>query len=150
MGNSLGFIEVVGMLGAIEACDTAVKAANVELIGCELTKGSGLVTITLKGNVGAVKAAVDAAIVSVERITQVVSHTVIARPSKDLEIIGQYESIQSEKIEKKEAKKKNENIKEIVKEKQSVKDEKIEEKSETIKTTETKKTAKTVKKNKTK
>ncbi|WP_321329780.1 BMC domain-containing protein [uncultured Ilyobacter sp.] len=84
MGNSLGFIEIVGMLGAIEACDAAVKSANVELVGCELTKGGGWVTITLKGDVAAVKAGVDAAVASAERIAKVVSYTVIARPSEEL------------------------------------------------------------------
>jgi microcompartment protein CcmL/EutN len=113
MGNSLGFIEVVGMLGAIEACDVAVKAANVELIGCELTKGGGWVTITLQGDVAAVKAAVDAAVTSVERITKVVSHTVIARPSKELEKITKDNTEQPEtkKIEEnKEIENKNDEI----------------------------------------
>lgn len=169
MGNSLGFIEVVGMLGAMEACDAAVKSANVELVGCELTKGGGMVTITLKGNIGAVKAAVDAAIASVERVTQVVSHTVIARPSKELEKITQSELIQPEKKEeKKEPEKKNK--KEITKEKVLVGEKKvvetkvspikilaeklpvgkakIEEKKEMTKTTVTKIPVKKVKKNK--
>ncbi len=84
MGNSLGFIEVEGMLGAIKACDVAIKAANVELVGCELTKGGGWVTITVKGNVGAV----DAAVASVEKVTKVIGRTVIARPSKGLEKIN--------------------------------------------------------------
>ena len=117
MGNSLGYIEVVGMLGAIEACDTAVKAANVELIGCELTKGGGMVTIILKGNVGAVKAAVDAAVASVERITLVVSHTVIARPSKELNKIILDQPFGTKKKEiKKEIKEIEKEIKEIEKE----------------------------------
>lgn len=129
MGNSLGFIEVVGMLGAIEACDTAVKAANVELVGCELTKGGGMVTITLKGKVGAVKAAVDAAVASVERIALVVSHTVIARPSKELEKINQKNSFETKRKknkEKKEPENKNNEIKEeIITEKLLTEDKKI-------------------------
>lgn len=129
MGNSLGYIEVVGMLGAIEACDTAVKAANVELIGCELTKGGGMVTIILKGNVGAVKAAVDAAVASVERITLVVSHTVIARPSKELSkiILDQPFGTKKKEIKKeiKEIEKEIKEIKETIKEKLPIEDKKI-------------------------
>ena len=96
MGNSLGFIEVVGMLGAIEACDAAVKSANVKLVGCELTKGFGMVTITLRGEVGAVNAAVSSAVAAAERITKVVSHTIIARPSEGLEKIIKGNAVQSE------------------------------------------------------
>jgi len=126
MGNSLGYIEVVGMLGAIEACDTAVKAANVELIGCELTKGGGMVTIILKGNVGAVKAAVDAAVASVERITLVVSHTVIARPSKELNKIILDQPFGTKKKEiKKEIKEIEKEIKETIEEKLPTEDKKI-------------------------
>lgn len=96
MGNSLGFIEVVGMLGAIEACDAAVKSANVKLVGCELTNGFGMVTITISGEVGAVNAALNSAVAAAERITKVVSHTVIARPSEELVKILNGKVIQSE------------------------------------------------------
>ena len=81
MISSLGLIEVVGLVGAVEAGDTAVKAANVRLLGYELTKGGGMVTVKIEGEVSAVKAAVDAA---AEKLTTVVSHLVIARPSEEV------------------------------------------------------------------
>ena len=84
MISSLGLIEVVGLVGAIEAADTAVKAANVRVIDYELTKGSGMVTVKIEGEVSAVKAAVDAAVMAAERLTTVVSQLVIARPSAEV------------------------------------------------------------------
>lgn len=84
MISSLGLIEVVGLVGAIEAADTAVKAANVRVIGYELTKGGGMVTVKIEGEVSAVKAAVDAAVMAAERLTTVVSQLVIARPSAEV------------------------------------------------------------------
>ena len=59
--KSLGLIETQGLAAGIEAADAAVKSANVELVGYELTKGGGWTTIKILGDVGAVKAAVDAA-----------------------------------------------------------------------------------------
>ena len=61
-GQSLGLIETVGLTVAVEAADAAIKSANVELVGYELTKGSGLVTIKLTGEVGAMNAAVSAGV----------------------------------------------------------------------------------------
>ena len=61
MQKSLGLIETQGLAGGITAADAAVKSANVELIGYELTKGGGWTTVKIQGDVGAVKAAVDAA-----------------------------------------------------------------------------------------
>lgn len=84
MISSLGLIEVVGLVGAIEAADTAVKAANVRVIDYELTKGGGMVTVKIEGEVSAVKAAVDAAVMAAERLTTVVSQLVIARPSAEV------------------------------------------------------------------
>ena len=84
MISSLGLIEVVGLVGAVEAGDTAVKAASVRLLGYELTKGGGLVTVKIEGEVSAVKAAVDAAVMAAEKLTTVVSHLVIARPSEEV------------------------------------------------------------------
>lgn len=84
MISSLGLIEVVGLVGAIEAGDTAVKAANVRLIGLELTKGGGMVTVKIEGEVSAVKAAVEAGVMAAERLTTVVSKLVIARPSVEV------------------------------------------------------------------
>lgn len=87
MLEALGLIEVVGLVGAIKAADTASKAADVKVIGYELTKGSGMVLVKIVGGVSAVKAAVDAASMAAERISQVVSKLVIARPSDELDKI---------------------------------------------------------------
>ena len=97
MLEALGLIEVVGLVGAIEAADTASKAADVKVIGYELTKGSGMVLVKIVGGVSAVKSAVDAASMAAERISQVVSKLVIARPSDELDKI-----INTEKKEVKE------------------------------------------------
>ena len=84
MISSLGLIEVVGLVGAIEAADTAAKAANVKVLECELTKGGGMVVVKIEGEVSAVTAAVEAAVMAAERLTTVVSKLVIARPSEEV------------------------------------------------------------------
>lgn len=81
---ALGIIETVGLAAAIEAADAAVKSANVTLIGYELTKGGGMVTIKLEGDVGAVKAAVEAGCAAAERISSVWSKQVIPRPHEEI------------------------------------------------------------------
>lgn len=91
-GEALGVIETVGMAAAIEVADSCVKSANVELIGYELSKGSGLVTIKIKGNVGAVKAAIEAAKISAGRINKIYAAIVIPRPAKSLDRIIESES----------------------------------------------------------
>lgn len=85
IGEALGVIEVVGMAAAIEAADSCVKSANVELIGYELTKGSGLVTIKISGNVGAVKAAIEAAKVSAGKVNKIFATLIIPRPATNLD-----------------------------------------------------------------
>ena len=97
MLEALGLIEVVGLVGAIEAADTASKAADVRVIGYELTKGSGMVLVKIVGGVSAVKAAVDAASMAAERVCQVVSKHVIARPSDELDKIINAEKEKSDK-----------------------------------------------------
>ena len=97
MLEALGLIEVVGLVGAIEAADTASKAADVKVIGYELTKGSGMVLVKIVGGVSAVKAAVDAASIAAERVCQVVSKHVIARPSDELDKIINAEKEKSDK-----------------------------------------------------
>lgn len=82
--NALGLIEVVGLAAGMEAADAAVKAANVEFLGYELTKGGGLVVIKLCGDVGAVKAAVDAAAAAAGKINKVYATHVIPRPQQQL------------------------------------------------------------------
>jgi ethanolamine utilization protein EutM len=79
-------IETRGLVGAIEAADAMVKAANVELIGSEKI-GSGLVTVMVRGDVGAVKAATDAGAQAARRVGEVVSVHVIPRPHQDTEML---------------------------------------------------------------
>ena len=81
---SLGLIETIGLAAAIEAADTAVKSANVRLVGYELARGAGMTTVKIEGDVGAVKAAVSAAAASAAKVGKVVSAHVIARPSDEL------------------------------------------------------------------
>jgi ethanolamine utilization protein EutM len=85
-GEALGMIETRGLIAAIEAADAMVKAANVELIGSEKI-GSGLVTVLVRGDVGAVKAATDAGAEAARRVGEVVSVHVIARPHTDTELL---------------------------------------------------------------
>ena len=85
--KSLGLIEIQGLAAGIEAADAAVKSANVELVGYELTKGGGWTTIKILGDVGAVKASVDAGAAAAANVGQVVSQHVIPRPHTDVEKI---------------------------------------------------------------
>lgn len=86
MKEAFGFIETVGKIAAIEAMDTAVKAADVTLAGLENSRGSGRMTVKVTGEISAVKAAVEAAIASVQGIGGAVyAHKVIASPSEELE-----------------------------------------------------------------
>lgn len=84
--DALGMIETKGLVGAIEASDAMVKAANVTLLGKEQI-GSGLVTVMVRGDVGAVKAATDAGAAAAQRVGEVVSVHVIPRPHTDVETI---------------------------------------------------------------
>ena len=84
--EALGMIETKGLVGAIEAADAMVKSANVTLVGYEKI-GSGLVTVMVRGDVGAVKAAVDARTVAADKVGTVVSSHVIPRPHTDVEKI---------------------------------------------------------------
>ena len=84
--EALGMIETRGLIGAIEAADAMVKAANVSLIGTEKI-GSGLVTVMVRGDVGAVKAATDAGAAAAERVGELLSVHVIPRPHREVESI---------------------------------------------------------------
>ncbi len=86
MKEALGMVETKGLVGAIEAADAMVKAANVTLIGKE-TIGSGLVTVMVRGDVGAVKASVEAGAAAAKRVGELVSVHVIPRPHADVESI---------------------------------------------------------------
>ena len=84
--NSLGMIETKGLIGAIEAADAMVKSANVQLVGKEQV-GGGLVTVMVRGDVGAVKAATDAGAAAAEKVGELVSVHVIARPHTEVDAI---------------------------------------------------------------
>lgn len=83
---ALGMVETRGLIGSIEAADAMVKAANVTLIGSEYT-GGGYVTVMVRGDVGAVKAATDAGAAAAKRVGELVSAHVIPRPHEEVEMI---------------------------------------------------------------
>lgn len=83
MRNAIGFVETLGLVAAIEAADVMVKTADVRIVECRFV-GSGLVNVTVQGEVAAVKLAVDAAVDRAGRIGEVVSFHVIPRPHEDL------------------------------------------------------------------
>ena len=84
--DALGMIETKGLVGSIEAADAMVKAANVTLLGKEFI-GGGLVTVMVRGDVGAVKAATDAGAAAAGRVGELVSVHVIPRPHAAVETI---------------------------------------------------------------
>lgn len=84
--KALGIVETKGLVGAIEAGDAMVKAANVKLIGKE-TIGGGYVSVMVRGDVGAVKAATDAGAAAASRVGELVAVHVIPRPHEDVEKI---------------------------------------------------------------
>ncbi len=84
--EALGMVETRGLTAAIEAADSMVKAAQVTLIGTEKI-GSGLVTVMVRGDVGAVKAAVEAGSANAARLGELVATHVIPRPHSDVEKI---------------------------------------------------------------
>ena len=84
MIEALGMVETKGLIGSIEAADAMVKAANVHLIGKEKI-GSGLVTVMVRGDVGAVKAAVEAGAAAAKRVGDLYGVHVIPRPHNDVE-----------------------------------------------------------------
>ena len=86
MGEALGMIETKGLVGAIEAADAMTKSANVTLIGYEKI-GSGLVTVMVRGDVGAVKAATEVGGNAASRLGELVAVHVIPRPHTDVEKI---------------------------------------------------------------
>ena len=84
--NALGMIETKGLVGAVEAADAMVKAANVTLIG-RVQVGGGLVTVMVRGDVGAVKAATDAGSAAAQKVGELISVHVIPRPHSEVELI---------------------------------------------------------------
>lgn len=83
---ALGMVETKGLVGAVEAADAMVKSANVILIGSEYV-GGGYVTVMVRGDVGAVKAATDFGAAAAKRVGELVSVHVIPRPHEDVEMI---------------------------------------------------------------
>lgn len=83
MSDALGMIETKGYVGAVEASDAMVKAANVTLVKT-VPIGGGLITVLAKGDVGSVKAAVDAGAKAAGRVGELISSHIIARPHEDL------------------------------------------------------------------
>jgi len=82
--QALGMVETKGMVGAVEAADAMIKAANVTLVG-KVQVGGGLVTVFVRGDVGAVKAATDAGAAAAERVGNLLSVHVIPRPHGEVE-----------------------------------------------------------------
>lgn len=82
---AIGIIETIGLAAAIEAADVCLKSANISLIGYELTKGNGMTVVKIEGNVGAVKAAIEAASVAVNKVSRVYRQKVIPRPSDSID-----------------------------------------------------------------
>ncbi|HHT63637.1 MAG TPA: BMC domain-containing protein [Clostridia bacterium] len=104
--DSIGVIETVGLAAAIECADAAVKSANVELIGYELSRGGGMITVKISGNVAAVQAGVSAGIAAAAKVGKVVSKIIIPRPHYDLDkIILSKDNVPA--IQQKEEKKDN-------------------------------------------
>lgn len=123
--KSIGLIETIGLASGIVAADSAVKSANVELIGYELSKGSGMTTVKIAGDVGAVNAAVSSAIAAVDSIGgKVYSSKVIPRLGENVEKIIYTKDtvgIEKEPEKKVEVKKEVEEVVEVV----EVKEEKV-------------------------
>ncbi|MDO5329732.1 MAG: BMC domain-containing protein [Coriobacteriia bacterium] len=90
MKKALGLIETRGLTASITAADAAVKSANVVLLGREYTRGAGLTSIKIEGDVGAVKAAVDAGAQAASAVGEVVSAHVIPRPNDGIDNICVY------------------------------------------------------------
>ncbi|MBL9206407.1 MAG: BMC domain-containing protein [Opitutaceae bacterium] len=83
MSDSIGMVETRGYIGSVEASDAMVKAANVTLVR-QIQIGGGLVTVVVKGDVGSVKAAVDAGTAAAKAVGELISSHVIPRPHPDL------------------------------------------------------------------
>lgn len=101
-GEALGLIETVGLAAAIEAADTCMKSANVELIGYELTKGFGMVTVKITGDVSAVKSAIESAKMKASAVNTVFATLVIPRPADKLDIIVRSKDVVGLKCKPKE------------------------------------------------
>ncbi len=122
-GQSLGLIETIGLATAIEAADAAIKSANVELLGYEAAKGNGMHTVKLVGDVGAVKAAVDAGVAAASRIGEVYAYKVLARTAEGLESVITASENVGTKVQEAEQVRAEQEV--VVKEKPSVEPEEV-------------------------
>ena len=106
-GEAIGLIETRGLIGSVEAADAMVKAANVKLVSKEYA-GGGLAAVIVSGDVGAVKAAVDAGAAAAKRVGEVVSVHVIPRPHEELDKVVSGGKVRSGRgtVKSKEAKSK--------------------------------------------
>lgn len=100
MQQALGMIESLGLIGAIEAADAMVKAARVQFLGRQKVKG-GLIVVMVAGDVGAVKAAVDAGSAACERVGKLVSAHVIPRPHDEIDLMVPSENAPSRGVQPK-------------------------------------------------
>lgn len=100
MQHALGLIETRGLIGAIEAADAMVKAAKVKFLGRQKVKG-GLVAVMVAGDVGAVKAAVDAGAAACSRVGRLVSSHVIPRPHDDIDLMIPHGAEKNEPVKNK-------------------------------------------------
>jgi len=98
MVDALGMIETKGFVGMVEAADAAVKAAKVELVGYEKI-GGGYVTMVVRGDVAAVKAAIEAGARGAERVGELVSTHVIPRPHVNIDLVLPLGRIEQAKAE---------------------------------------------------
>ena len=108
MADALGMIETRGFASMVEASDAMVKAAKVDLVGYEKT-GGGYVTAVVRGDVAAVKAAVDAGVRNAEKVGEVISSHVIARPHSNVDLVlplGREDEAEAETGSKKSGSKK--------------------------------------------
>ena len=107
---AVGFIETVGLAAAIEAADAACKTANIKLVGRENSRGSGMITIKIKGDVSAVKSALLSAHAAASKVNKVVSVSIIPRPGAALEPVMVYnkETLFAESQKKAEGERKKE------------------------------------------
>ena len=99
---AIGMIETMGLAAGIEAADICLKAANINLVGYEFAKGSGMTIIKIEGNVGAVKAAISAATAALGKLGKVHTKMVIPRPSDSIDMLIRNESTVGYEDEKEE------------------------------------------------
>lgn len=99
---AIGMIETMGLAAGIEAADICLKSANINLVGYEFARGSGMTVVKIEGNVGAVKAAISAATAALGKLGKVHAQMVIPRPSDSIDMLIRNESTVGYETEKEE------------------------------------------------